>query len=216
MPVFCLCLERRRTLAVLALPAWLLAAAAVPPLCTAWQARQVGRAWPPPLRYGVDVPQACRTRRGMLQPPGTLYHSPLSSRPRHAGCEGPRRGLRGCGGRPAHFPVPIRAVRALLVQPTHRATPSTRCEAAAPPCRAPSNMPQTAGDRQHSAPCNAHRRGTCGRCMCVCATHRQSHSSSDGEGCDCGHGHACARDLSVSVRMRMPACGLRVGRECSC
>ena len=59
-------------------------------------------------RHGTvcDVPQACRTRRGMLQPPSTLRHLQFSPRPRHAGCDAPRRAaprMRGAGLRIARI-----------------------------------------------------------------------------------------------------------------
>jgi hypothetical protein len=129
-------------------------------------------------RYGTvcDVQQACLTRRGMLQPPCTLRHHSARS---HGMLDLRRQEarLRGCGGRPAHFPVPMKAVRAWLVPLTHCAAHSTRCAAAAPPYRAPPNMPRTAGDRQHSAPCNSHGEARAGGAWCICATHRHSHSS---------------------------------------
>jgi hypothetical protein len=71
--------------------------------------------------------------------------------------------LRGCGGRPAHFPAPMRAVRARLVQATHRAAHSTRCGAAASAYRAPSGMQRATGNTVHRA--IRAGRGTCRRCV---------------------------------------------------
>ena len=77
------------------------------------------------------------------------------------------RGSADAGGRPAHCPVPMRAVLAWLVQPTHRAAHSRRCGASAPAYRAPSNMQRATGNTVHRA--TRARRGTCRRCVCVCA-----------------------------------------------
>jgi hypothetical protein len=116
--------------------------------------------------------------------------------------------LRGCGGPACAFPGPMTAVRAWLMQPTHRAAHSTRCAAAASPYCAPSNMTRAVGDWQHSAPCNSRRARHGAGAWCVSATHRHSQSSlGPGAMRVCGRSHACARDLSVSVCMCMPALG---------
>ena len=133
-------------------------ATVVPPLCTACQTRQVGRAWPP-LRYGMrratSMPDAAWNAAATMHPaPSTIQSPPATCRMRRAKTRGPR-------GRPAHCPDPMRPVRARLVQPTHRAAHSARRGAAALPYRARSDMQRATGNTVHRA--THARRGTCRR-----------------------------------------------------
>jgi hypothetical protein len=192
-------------------PAWLAGAVGATQRCTASQARRVGAGMAAATvrcatchrHAGRDV--ACCSRH----PPSTARHA-ARARETLDGCEAPRRVVRRCVRRQAKLPVPMRAVRAWLVQQTHRAPPSTQCCASAPPHRAPPSMPRTACDGHRSAPGNSRReRVRLGR------TPSRPQPKRGCEGRGCGRRHACARDVSVSVCMRMLASGLRAGRVCA-
>jgi hypothetical protein len=160
-----------------------------------------GRAWPPP-RYGMRLATSNPGRDVACcshQPPCVICHSARARDIPDARIKKTR--LRGCGGRPAHFPVPLTAVRAWLVQPTHRAAHSARCGVLATPYRAPSNMQRATGNTVHRATHAA--RGT-GRERGASVPHTVTTKAHwDQELCACGRRHACARDLSVRVCMCM-------------
>ena len=129
-------------------------------------------------RHGTvcDVPQACRTRRGMLQPPSTLRHLQFSPRPRHAGCEDPSDArLRGCGGPACALPgsdeggsCMARAADAPCgaQQTMWRISPGLSCTVQHATC-----------DWQHSAPCHSRTARHVQAVRVRLCTHRHSHSS---------------------------------------
>ena len=137
-----------------------------------------------------DVPQACRRRRGMLQPPSTLRHLPFSPRPRHAGCDAPRRAAPRMRGPACAFPgsdeggsSAARAADAPCgAQHTmRRSSPALSC-----------NVQHATCDRQHSAPCNSRRARHVQAVRVRLCTRRHSRSSA-GLRAVCARAKACVR-----------------------
>jgi hypothetical protein len=141
------------------------------------------------VRYATGHKQS-RTRRGMLQPPSTLRHLPFSPRPRHAGCDAPRRAA-------------PRMRRPACAFPGSDEGGSCAARAADAPCGAQHTMRRISHnvsctaqhatcDRQHSAPCCSRRARHVQAARVRLCTHRHSHGS-PGLPAVCARVQACMR-----------------------